>query len=166
MNRSAGAISMGAGVVGPDRTEGGESKAPGEASGAPAAIHARMTSFCTGVSAPCGESVGGISSPWTSIHSSDSVGRRGITISGFAAIRRRSRTYPNRPLGFAKSGPWQPAHLVAKTPRTSPPISRTGGLGCAFAIPAPNPANTARDTAAASHDFFIFFIAHRPSRGK
>ena len=68
----------------------------------------RATSLRTAaapVSAPRGESSGGISPRSTRTHNSDSVGWRGITISGFSATRRRSRTYPNRPLGFTRSGP-------------------------------------------------------------
>src|SRR5947208_1172272 len=82
-------------------------------------------------------------------------------ISGLLATFRRSRTYPNRPLGLARSGPWHPAHLAAKTPRTSAPRSRSapGVGGCASVAHVRGIGTIARNTSTAIHHF----IGHHPS---
>jgi hypothetical protein len=104
--------------------------------GAPATIQARIASLSAVNNGPAGESGGGISFLLTRSQSSDSSGDEGTTISRLRAIRARSVTYPNRPLGFGKSGPWQPAHLLEKTASTSEARSRSGSAaGIKLGIP-------------------------------
>src|SRR5258708_24070129 len=78
---------------------------PRGSAGAPAAIQAWMISFSMFDNGPVGDSSGGISPRRTSSQSSDSSGNDGTTISRLPAIRARSSTYPNRPLGLARFGP-------------------------------------------------------------